>query len=106
MRPNQRMAKELSGLAVPLVQAERPLPRRGVGLVAFNRIPRILTSIFILDPSATYILSQCMLHSQGSWSQTGGECWQRRTLRRIRMEIAKQDTKKEARGAGRFRSLY
>lgn len=64
MRPNQRMAKERSGLAVHLVQADRPLPRRGVGLVAFNRIPRILTSIFISDPSATYLLSQCMLQSR------------------------------------------
>lgn len=77
-----------------------------MGPVAFNGIPRILTSSSISAPSATYILSQDMLHSQGSWSLRGGSGWQRRTLRSLRMEIKKQNTKKEARGAGRFRSLY
>lgn len=73
-----------------------------MGPVAFNGIPRILTSSSISAPSATYILSQDI----GSWSLRGGSGWQRRTLRSLRMEIKKQNTKKEARGAGRFRSLY
>lgn len=107
VHPHQRTRKAPSGLAVPLAQADGPLPRRGMGLVVLNRIPKILTSSFLSPPSeSSHTYLKPVYAPQSRVLELEG---------RVRLpgkppqndeDGDHKDTKKEARGAGRFRKLY